>query len=48
VASAGHSQQQDFDGFLARINNPGAPLTSAQKESLFREFLVWQNSHHSP
>jgi TRAP transporter TAXI family solute receptor len=49
VASAGRSQQQDFDGFLARINNPGAPLTNAQKEALFREFLVWQSSrNHSP
>jgi uncharacterized protein len=37
-------QRHDFDGFLARITSPGVNLTTSQKDALFREFLVWQNS----
>ena len=29
---------------LARANNAGSNLTTAQNEWLFRVFLVWQNS----
>jgi TRAP transporter TAXI family solute receptor len=48
ATSAEHSQQQDFDGFLARISSPGTTLTDSQKEALFREFLFWQNHRNRP
>jgi uncharacterized protein len=44
AGTAGGSLQGDFDGFMARSGNATANLTAAQKEKLFREFLVWQNS----
>jgi uncharacterized protein len=44
AGTAGGTLQRDFDGFLARISSPGSGLTTAQKEGLFREFLVWQNN----
>jgi TRAP transporter TAXI family solute receptor len=44
AGTAGGGLQRDFDGFLARISSPGSSLTTAQKEMLFREFLVWHNS----
>ena len=37
------AQQRDFDRFLARISNPDASLSPAQKEQLFREFQAWQS-----
>jgi uncharacterized protein len=44
AGTAGGSLQGDFDGYLARGGNPVSNLTTDQKERLFREFLVWQNS----
>jgi TRAP transporter TAXI family solute receptor len=46
TAKSSGTQEQDFDGFLARISSPGANLTTAQKEALFREFLVWQSKQN--
>jgi uncharacterized protein len=47
AAATDGGQQRDFDGFLARISNPGANLTAGQKEALFREFLLWQNRNRT-
>jgi TRAP transporter TAXI family solute receptor len=44
AATTDSVQQHEFDGFLARISSPGASLTTAQKDALFREFLLWQSS----
>jgi uncharacterized protein len=43
AGTAGGTLQGDFDGYLARGGNPVSNLTTAQKEKLFRDFLVWQN-----
>jgi uncharacterized protein len=44
AGTAGGSLQREFDGFMARISSPASSLTTTQKEGLFREFMVWQNS----
>jgi uncharacterized protein len=46
AGTAGGALQGDFDGYLARASTPVSSLTTAQKERLFREFLVWQNSRN--
>jgi hypothetical protein len=46
AGTAGGCLQVDFDGYLARSSNPVSSLTTAQKERLFREFLVWQSSRN--
>jgi uncharacterized protein len=46
AGTAGGTLERDFEGFLARINSPRSSLTTTQKEGLFREFLVWQNSRN--
>jgi hypothetical protein len=46
AGNAGGTLQGDFDGYLARASNTASNLTTAQKERLFREFLVWQNSRN--
>ena len=46
AGTAGGALQGDFDGYLARGSNAASSLTTAQKERLFREFLVWQNSRN--
>ena len=46
AGTAGGSLQGDFDGYLARASNPASSLKTAQKERLFREFLVWQNGRN--
>ena len=44
-ATAGDGKQRrDFDGFLARTGGPGANLSAAQRDALYREFLQWQNN----
>jgi uncharacterized protein len=46
AGTAGGALQGDFDGYMARGGNPVANLTTAQKERLFREFLMWQNGRN--
>jgi hypothetical protein len=44
AGTAGGTLQGDFDGYLARTGSGVSNLSTAQKERLFREFLVWQNT----
>ena len=46
AGTAGGALQGDFDGYLARTGSGVSNLSTAQKERLFREFLVWQNTRN--
>ncbi|OJY67459.1 MAG: TRAP ABC transporter substrate-binding protein [Rhodospirillales bacterium 70-18] len=47
VSSTDTPLQRDFTTFLTSLGSNGGGLTTAQKEALFQQFLLWQARHQA-
>jgi hypothetical protein len=46
ASQTGGTPQVEFNAFLTRVGGPIGNLSDAQKDQLFRQFLVWQQHQH--